>query len=82
MTTHASLGFFSWFQKAETQSHLINFIAKVEKQFEKQVKIIRTDNGAEFSMHNFFTSKRIIHQTICIETPNKTVLSNESINTF
>ncbi|KAL2325560.1 hypothetical protein Fmac_024618 [Flemingia macrophylla] len=66
---------FTWIflmtNKAETRTHVINFIQHVETQFEKHVKAIRTDNGLEFSMTQFFESKGIIHQTTCIETPEQ-----------
>jgi len=35
------------------------------------VKIIHTYNGAEFLMHDYFSSKSIIHQTNCTKTPQK-----------
>ena len=57
--------------KAETRVHLINFISMVKTQFQKKVKIIRTDNGLEFNMLQFFNTEGIIHQTSCIETPEQ-----------
>ena len=36
--------------KAETQSHLKNFVSTVERQFDTKIKIIRSDNGLEFIM--------------------------------
>nr|KYP36406.1 Retrovirus-related Pol polyprotein from transposon TNT 1-94 [Cajanus cajan] len=66
---------FTWIflmtSKSETRTHIINFITQIEKQFSKTVKIIRTDNGAKFNMHQYFLSKGIIHQTTCIETPQQ-----------
>jgi hypothetical protein len=35
------------------------------------VKAIRSDNGPEFLMTNFFNSKGILHQTSCVETPQQ-----------
>ena len=35
------------------------------------VKKVRTDNGPEFCMANFFSSKGIIHQKSCVETPQQ-----------
>jgi len=55
--------------KAETQSHLKNFVANVERQFETKVKVIRSDNGAEFIMRQFFDDTGIVHQTNCVEAP-------------
>ena len=57
--------------KSETRIHIENFIAYVKNQFEKGAKIIRTDNGAEFAMKIFFSSKEIIYQTTCVETPEQ-----------
>nr|KYP51629.1 Retrovirus-related Pol polyprotein from transposon TNT 1-94 [Cajanus cajan] len=55
--------------KAEVQSHVQNFIALIENQFHTTIKILRSDNGPEFSLKNFFASKGIIHQTSCVDTP-------------
>ena len=42
-----------------------------ENQFQINVKIIRTDNGVEFAMKDYFSSKGIIHHTTCIEIPKQ-----------
>ena len=57
--------------KSEVHLSIQNFVAFAEKQFEARIKIIRTDNGIEFIMNQFFNSKGIIHQTTCIETPQQ-----------
>ena len=57
--------------KSETRMHIVNFINLIETQFNTRVQTIRTDNGAEFLMQNFFNSKGIVHQTTCIETPQQ-----------
>jgi len=57
--------------KSEVRNHIVNFIAYIENQFKTTVKTIRTDNGTEFSMKNFFSSKGIVHQTTCVETPEQ-----------
>ena len=54
--------------KAETQSHLKSFVAFVERQFDTKVKMIRSDNGSEFIMKQFYDESGIIHQTSCVET--------------
>ena len=51
-------------------SHLIqSFYNLVVNQFHTTIKIIRFDNEPEFSLHSFYTSKGIIHQLSCVETP-------------
>jgi len=57
--------------KSEVRANVTNFITYAENQFSTKVKIIRTENGIEFSMHDLFASKGIIHQTTCIETPEQ-----------
>jgi len=57
--------------KFEVHNHILKFIAYAENQFQTTVQIIRTDNGAEFAMKDFFSSKGIIHQTTCVETPKQ-----------
>jgi len=57
--------------KYDTRNHVINFVNLVENQFETKVKVIRSDNGHEFKMYDFFNSKGIIHQTSCVETPEQ-----------
>jgi transposase InsO family protein len=50
----------------------------METQYNKKVKILRTDNGMEFINQNFskFTnSKSIIHQTMCVYTPQQNGVS-------
>ena len=54
--------------KCEVHLSIQNFVAFAEKQFEAQINIIKTDNGAEFSIHQYFNSKVIIHQTTCMPT--------------
>jgi hypothetical protein len=43
----------------------------IEVQHNSHVKIIRSDNGIEFLMPQFYSSKGIIHQTSCVETPEQ-----------
>jgi len=57
--------------KSEVRNHILKFIAYAENQFQTTVQIIRTDNGIEFAMKDFFSSKGIIHQTTCVETPEQ-----------
>ena len=59
-------------EKSEVQTVLKNFCKMAEKQFSKEVKIVRSDNGTEFMcMSRFFRENGIIHQTSCVATPQQ-----------
>ena len=50
--------------------HLVkSFVSMVLTQFSTRVKVIRSDNGAEFSLKPFYENDGIIHHTSCVETP-------------
>lgn len=55
--------------KHEVSLQVLNFISLVEKQFSIFVKIVRTDNGPEFTLSSYYGSKGIEHQTNCREIP-------------
>jgi hypothetical protein len=57
--------------KYETRQHVIDFIKMIEVQHNSHVKTVRSDNGIEFLMPQFYSSKGIIHQTSCVETPEQ-----------
>lgn len=58
--------------KAETRDSFINFVACVEKQFNKHVKCLKSDNGAKFlALNSFLSAKGILHQKSCVETPQQ-----------
>ncbi|WVZ22773.1 hypothetical protein V8G54_001317 [Vigna mungo] len=57
--------------KSETRTHIQNFISYVKTQFQTNINIIWSDNEPEFSMHDYFSSQGIIHQTSCNETPQQ-----------
>ncbi|MCI01909.1 peptide transporter PTR2, partial [Trifolium medium] len=57
--------------KTEVSSHIQNFITLVENQFHVIPKILRSDNGPEFMLNDFFAKKGIIHQKSCVETPQQ-----------
>jgi len=58
-------------QKFEVVKVLENFVVFVPTQFETAIKIIKSDNGTEFFMTNFFVNKGIVHQTSCINIPQQ-----------
>jgi Integrase core domain/GAG-pre-integrase domain len=58
--------------KSEVFSHFQTFLNLVETQFNKKIKILRTDNGTEFinqNFSNYLKQKGILHQTFCVYTP-------------
>jgi len=57
--------------KSEVQIQVQNFILFAENQFECKVKIVRSDNGPEFDLQQFYSSKGILHQKSCVETPQQ-----------
>ena len=60
--------------KSNALSLLRAFLIFVKTQFGATVKVIRSDNGLEFKDKlalDFYKEKDIIHQTSCVDTPNK-----------
>ena len=58
--------------KREVSKTLLNFFALVERQYNKQVKMFRSDNGTEFNcMKNYFLDHGIVFQTSCTGTPQQ-----------
>jgi hypothetical protein len=57
--------------KSETKLHVQNLIKLIETQFNVKTKCVRTDNGPEFFMNEFFAKTGIVHQTSCVETPQQ-----------
>jgi len=66
---------FTWLypicNKSETRKNLTNFVAYVKNQFGKTIKVVRSDNGLEFNMVDYFDATGIVHQTSCVETPEQ-----------
>lgn len=58
-------------QKGEASQLLKQFYEMVKTQFNKKIKIIRSDNGPEFKLSTFYANKGILHQTSCVETPQQ-----------
>ena len=58
--------------KREVSRMLLNFFSLIKTQFDKHVKIFRSDNGTEFMcMKNYFFERGIIFQTSCVSTPQQ-----------
>ena len=47
--------------KSEAKVLLQNFVTLVETQFDKKIKQIRSYNGLEFQLDQFYTAKGILH---------------------
>ena len=61
-------------EKNEASQYLMDFFEMTKTQFGAKVKIIRSDNGAEFtstSMKKFYRDNGIIHETSCADTPQQ-----------
>jgi len=54
--------------KSEASIKVKSFVYMVENQFEKKVKSIRSDNGPEFLLKEFYAEKGILHQRSCVYT--------------
>jgi len=58
--------------KSDTQTKLRDFIALVDRQFGKKVRVLRSDNGGEFlSLTSYFLASGIVHETSCVGTPQQ-----------
>lgn len=58
--------------KTKVQKQLKCFMKMVSRQFGKTIKIMRSNNGTEFTcMFAFFKENGIIHQTSCVATPQQ-----------
>jgi len=57
--------------KAEVSTHDKNFITLIQTQFHITPKHIRTDNGPEFLLPDFYASLGIVHQRSCVATPQQ-----------
>jgi len=64
---------FTWIYllktKAEVKTVLPNFILLIRNQFLVKLKKLRSDNGREFFLTDFFATHGIFHATSCPETP-------------
>ena len=59
-------------EKKDAPQALKTFCAYTDRQFNKKVKIVCSDNGTEFTcLRRYFASQGITHQTSCVETPQQ-----------
>jgi transposase InsO family protein len=61
-------------RKDEVSYVFKSFFNMVQNQFNKNVKILRSDNGGEFvnrTLRELFHLKGIIHETSCVGTPQQ-----------
>ncbi|GJQ94003.1 retrovirus-related pol polyprotein from transposon TNT 1-94 [Tanacetum coccineum] len=61
-------------QKSDACSVLVAFFKFVQTQFDKKVKIVRSDNALEFlkgSLGPYMTEQGIEHQTSCVDRPQQ-----------
>ena len=54
--------------KSEASTKVKTFVYKIENQFENKVKSIRSDNGPEFLLQDFYAERGILHQRSCLYT--------------
>jgi hypothetical protein len=57
--------------KSEVSDHVKHFITMIENQYHIVPKTVRSDNGPEFLIPDFYASKGILHQKSCVETPQQ-----------
>ncbi|PWA87032.1 ribonuclease H-like domain-containing protein [Artemisia annua] len=60
--------------KSEVFDHITSFYNLIKNQFEKSVKVFRSDNGTEFvnkRFETFLSQNGILHQTSCPYTPQQ-----------
>ena len=59
-------------ERGELSQLLRNFIVMTKNQLEKSVKIVKSDNGAKFTlnpMQVFYQENGIFGQSSCVDTP-------------
>jgi hypothetical protein len=66
---------FTWLYfmklKSEVSMHIQSFHAMVKTQFNTNIKCIRSDNGPEFLLKEFYSKNGILHQCSCVATPQQ-----------
>ncbi|CAL1404860.1 unnamed protein product [Linum trigynum] len=54
--------------KSEARGFLQSFCAMVQTQFDKTIRVVRSDQGQEFNMPDFYNQHGMIHQLSCVRT--------------
>jgi len=66
---------FTWIHllksKDQTRTFIQSFFHFVETQFNSRIKVLRSDNGPEFNMSDFYSLKGVLHQLSCVESPQQ-----------
>ncbi len=60
-------------QKSETSPLIRSFFILIQTQFSVPIKMVRSNNGLEFQMPNFYAQHGTLHQTSCVGTPQQNV---------
>lgn len=59
-------------EKSEVKHVLPNFVALINRQFGRELKMVMSDNGTEFvCLSKYFAERGIVHQTSCVGTPQQ-----------
>ena len=61
--------------KSNTQHYLPQFASIVNTQFNCKIKSIRSENGTEFNLKDFFQFHGILHQLSCVDTPQQNAIA-------
>lgn len=72
-------------KKSEAFEVFENFAATVEKQSDRQIKVVRSDNGKEFvnaKFQEYFAKKGIVHQTTVPYTPQQNGVAERANRTL
>ncbi|XP_056697354.1 uncharacterized protein [Spinacia oleracea] len=58
--------------KTKVESIFLNFIAMIKRQFNKVLKVVRSDNGTEFNfLQGYFFKSGILFESSCVGTPQQ-----------
>ena len=61
-------------EKGEVSKILKEFIVMIRNQFHKGIKVVRSDNGSEFTsrpMQTFYGEHEILRESSCVDTPQQ-----------